>query len=598
MQMRSILYILAFASLSVGIVVPSSVQGQTGPSLVFRGDCDYPDAGGSVQNTGESASSQVAAGTYLAAHYACLFADYQTSAERYALALAEDPLNPVLMERVAMAYLGLGQIDRAVAAVGGLAAQTGVSAVADLVLLAEALKLGDFAWVLENLESKQSETLIDGLLVAWARLGLGRMSEALESFDETVGRQGMEVFGLTHKALAQALVGDYEGTVAILSELDRHGELDRRGVITLVQALSQLERNSEALDLIERRRGAAPDPELTELIAELANGKAIAFDAVRNSVDGAAEVFLLVANLLDGSVPTHQVLRYSRIAEYLNPDSVEAMLLSAEFLLVLNRFELATESYNRVPRDHHSFTVAEIGRAGALRESGRTEAAVEVLEQLVEVQPEAPHVRIALGDTLRGLERFDPASEAYDAAIALYENAGQDAHWRLYFVRGITHEREQRWELAEADFRKALELEAGHPDVLNYLGYSLVDMGIKLDEALAMIEEAVAARPKSYYIIDSLGWAQYRMGRYEEAVKSLERAVELGSVDPIVNDHLGDAYWSVGRRFEADFQWRRALSFDPEEEVAQRIRRKLEVGLDVVLEEEGAPPLGLVAQDD
>ena len=106
----------------------------------------------------------------------------------------------------------------------------------------------------------------------------------------------------------------------------------------------------------------------------------------------------------------------------------------------------------------------------------------------------------------------------------------------------------------------------------------------------------VAAEPRSGYIVDSLGWVYFRLGRYEEAVVQMERAVELMPVDPVVNDHLGDTYWAVGRKREAEFQWSRALSFitedsDLEEIKPDRIRRKLEVGLDLVLEEEGADPL-------
>ena len=114
----------------------------------------------------------------------------------------------------------------------------------------------------------------------------------------------------------------------------------------------------------------------------------------------------------------------------------------------------------------------------------------------------------------------------------------------------------------------------------------------------ALIEEAVAGEPESGYIIDSLGWVQYRLGAYGEAVVNLERATELMAVDPVVNDHLGDAYWAVGRKNEAEFQWKRALSFDPEEKDATRIRRKLDVGLDMVLEEEGAPPITPVTAND
>jgi Flp pilus assembly protein TadD len=130
--------------------------------------------------------------------------------------------------------------------------------------------------------------------------------------------------------------------------------------------------------------------------------------------------------------------------------------------------------------------------------------------------------------------------------------------------------------------------------VLNYLGYSYLELNTRLDEALDMIQRAVKARPDDGYVTDSLAWALYRLGRYDEAVAPMERAVELTPVDSIVNDHLGDVYWAVGRKREAEFQWRRALSFNPDSgEEAARIRRKLEVGLDAVLREEGAAPLSV-----
>jgi Flp pilus assembly protein TadD len=123
--------------------------------------------------------------------------------------------------------------------------------------------------------------------------------------------------------------------------------------------------------------------------------------------------------------------------------------------------------------------------------------------------------------------------------------------------------------------------------VLNYLGYSMVEQGSDLDEALAMIEQAVAGQPDDGYITDSLGWVLYRLGRYEEAVPHMLRAVELTPDDPIINDHLGDVLWKVGRNREAQFQWRRALSFGPAADLdMDRVRRKIEVGLDEVLQDE------------
>ena len=247
-----------------------------------------------------------------------------------------------------------------------------------------------------------------------------------------------------------------------------------------------------------------------------------------------------------------------------------------------------------MPDDFPAFHAAELGRAAAYRRADKPDAAIEVLEQLVKRFPDLPAVHSTLGDIQRQQSNFEQAVGHYDRALELNTETARNI-WFLHYARAISHDRLDNWEKAEADFRSALELNPGQPQVLNYLGYSLVEKRIKLDEALGMIEQAVEANPDSGYIVDSLGWVLYRLGRYEEGVIHMERAVELMPVDPVVNDHLGDLYWAVGRFREAEFQWSRALSFVDEKEPGDaepdRIRRKMEVGLDLVLEEEGADPL-------
>lgn len=154
------------------------------------------------------------------------------------------------------------------------------------------------------------------------------------------------------------------------------------------------------------------------------------------------------------------------------------------------------------------------------------------------------------------------------------------------------------WDKAEVDFRNALTIKPDQANILNYLGYSLIDRGEKLDEAMAMIQKAVSLQPESGYIVDSLAWGLFKLGKYEAAIPHMEKAAELMPVDPIVMDHLGDLYWAVGRQLEAKFQWRRALSFDPEPKDATRIREKLRVGLDRVLVSEGSKPTSELYAND
>jgi len=377
--------------------------------------------------------------------------------------------------------------------------------------------------------------------------------------------------------------------------------MSRRAAMARAEILSQLGRNDHALDILSDAFGTGFDPALTAMADRLAVGETIPFTHVSGPSDGLAEVFFSIGQALRGETSDDYALVYARAATFLRPDHIDAILLSAQLLDSLNQFDLAGAAYRQVPPSSLAYHAAELGRAEALRSAAKPDAAIEVLENLALRYPTLPNIYTSLGDLHRQQEEYDKAAIAYDKAIDLTDEDSRSL-WFLHYARGISFEREKDWPKAEADFRAALDLNPNQPQVLNYLGYSLVERREKLDEALEMIERAVAARPDSGYIVDSLGWVLYRLGRYEEAVGHMERAVELMPVDPIVNDHLGDVFWAVGRYREAEFQWSRALSFiDPEdtdsEADPERIRRKLDVGLDQVLQEEGAPPLK-VADDD
>lgn len=533
------------------------------------------------------------AGPYLAAQQAGARNDHAAAADYALRALDADRGNPALYETALLALVGSGAVGRAIPVARAMREAGFASQLAALLLLSDRFAQGDFAGALTEIGAlgRLLGPVVEGLGRAWAETGSGRMSEGLEAFDRLAAQPGMQAFALFHKALALAAAGDFEGAAEILSgEAAGPLRMTRRGVIAYAEVLSQLEQPGIALELLDRAFDGATDPELEALTAALREGLPLPVTIVRDARDGMAEVLYSLAMALRGEAPDNLTLAYARIAAHLRPDHSDALLLAAQTLAAQGQYGLAAEAFAAVPRDSLAVVAAEIGRAEAIFEQGGQEEAIALLRALAEAHPDRPGVHAALGDLLRRLERYDEASQAYDRAIALI-GTPQPRHWALFYTRGITHEREKRWELAEADFLKALELNPDQPQVLNYLGYSWVEMRHNLEEALAMIERAVAARPEDGYIIDSLAWALYRLGRFEEALAPMERAVRLMPSDPILNDHLGDIYWALGRRREAMFQWRRALAFGPEEADRPRILRKLEVGLDRVLEEEGEPPL-------
>ncbi|NSY37962.1 tetratricopeptide repeat protein [Leisingera sp. ANG59] len=537
------------------------------------------------------------AGSYLAGRAATYDSDFAAAALYYTQALARDPQNPLLMENVVFAQLAMGKADLAVPVAERLR-QTGArSQVANIVLAGGLAAKGDYQAILgRDLEQEAIHPLVDGLLEGWAHAGAGSVSSALETFDRLAKDGSLKPFVLYHRALALASAGDYGGAEDLFAAEDgRLATLSRRAAVARVQILSLLGRNEDARAALSAAFGSSLDPGLEALDAQLAAGETLAYTIAPSPQDGIAEVFFTLGAALNGDTANDYVLMYARMAASLRPDHVDAILLSASLLDQLGRYELSVATYKQVPAGHSDYHAAEMGRAEALRRAAKPDAAIEVLEKLARDFPEQPSVYISLGDLLRQQEDYAAAARAYDKAL---DKTPEDSssRWFLFYARGICHERLDQWPQAEADFRASLDLDPNRPQVLNYLGYSLVEKHSKLDEALDMIERAVAARPDSGFIVDSLGWVLYRMGKFEEAVAHMERAVELMPVDPVVNDHLGDVYWAVGRAREAEFQWKRALSFiDPEdtdgEADPERIRRKLEVGLDAVLAEEGAQPL-------
>ena len=537
------------------------------------------------------------AGSYLAARHASFQSDFAEAAEYFTRALALDPGNPGLMEAVISSNINYGTIDRAWPVARRMVDSGLDSQVANLALLAQLASEGRFDELRASLEGGESVgVLVDGLAQAWATFARGDVEAALADFDAAAAQPGLSSFARVHKALALAAVGDFEGADDVLSgRADGPLQVSSRSILAHAQILAELDRRPDAVALIDDVFGPNPDPVFARLRADLLDGSPVSYDVVRTGEEGIGEILHAVGGALAGEAAPGFALIYARLAAFLNPDNTDAVLLSAALLEEMGQYDLATRVYDTVSPDHPAYVQAEIGRAEALRDAGRADAAVEALSQLARRHPDLHVVHHRLGDLLRGLDRHAEATPAYDRAIALTPTPERE-DWPLFFSRGITLERTERWPEAEADFRQALDLEPGQPQVLNYLGYSLVEMDMKLDEALDMIERAVAARPDDGYITDSLGWVLYRLGRYDEAIGHMERAVELMPVDPIINDHLGDVLWAVGREVEARFQWHRALSFDPEPEEADRIRRKLDIGLDAVLKEEGAEPLA-VAKD-
>ena len=539
------------------------------------------------------------AGAILAGRAAITDNNFTQMALNYDRALAVQPDNGAFLDLAMQGHLLAGNFDRAAELAARVPADAGGAQIAAVTLQADEFLRGQYDAVIAALQDgRRTGPLTDSVGLAWAYLGQGSMTDALNAFD-TAKQERPEIapFAIYHKALALALVGDLERAADLLTgEVDGPVSLTRRGVLAHIAILSQLGRFDEARALGTEMFGQSPDDDVANVMAALEQESAIPFDTIQSARDGMAEAYMLLASALLNDDGDWLPLIYTRLALALRPDHPDAILLAGQLLDRLEQFDLAQQAYDQMPATYPQYLSARLAKVTSLQRAGETEAALAQLQALTTERPNSVLVFSTLGDLLRREERFAEAADAYERAIALVPTLEQ-RHWVLLYTYAIALERMGAFDRAEPVFRQTLEFVPDDPQVLNYLGYSLIEKGRNLDEALEMIERAVAGEPESGYITDSLGWAFFRLGRYDEAVPVMERAVQLLPTDPILNDHLGDVYWAVGREREARFQWRRAISFAPHPDLdLDRVRRKLEIGLDAVLQEEGAPPLGSIVQ--
>lgn len=516
------------------------------------------------------AQNSASYGDYLIGRVANLRSDHEGASERYFAALAHTPNNTTLIDGALAASLAAGEVARARRA-ASMAGPNDPSAYARIVRAADALAGGGWTRAqrqLAQLEGNAGQELIARMLGVWAGAGRGESSAAGAdpSRPLNVRRYGalfvyqqamvLDYAGRSDEALAayeQASSGDLRSPVGI----ERHADLlARRGA------------RQQAIELLSAD-GNSENPALSAALARLRAGEPAASEEL-TPARGAAAALQGLSGMFLREGDAGAGLASLTLALMLDPQLDSARLAFAQTQSELGQVAAARAALARIQPPSPYASSARTMEAWLLFDAGEREGALTLAR--ANAESGEPRALRSLADLYRDMERYGEAEPIYGGLIA---RTPQD--WRLYFARGAARERIGRWPEAEADMQRALELSPEQPDVMNYLGYSWVDRGERLGEGLALIQRALEQRPMSGAIVDSLGWAHYRLGDFPRALELLERAVELSPADPTLNDHLGDVYWRMGRRIEARFQWQRALALEPH--APDPIQAKLEHGL-------------------
>jgi tetratricopeptide (TPR) repeat protein len=360
--------------------------------------------------------------------------------------------------------------------------------------------------------------------------------------------------------LYQALIAADQGgnylTLAYGAFLERQGQRQEAKAIYDAALLGDPQ-NQLAKDALSRLQARKPGPPLA---------------TIRQT---AASLMMASAMAASNQRQSQASLVFVQLALRLDPKRDEAILMAGELLGANRDHDSARSMFAKVSEKSPQYVQARSRMAWSLNQSGDTNAAIALARETVAKNPSNIIALSTLADILRVNSLFEESIIVVNQLIA----NKPEPSWGDYFSRGVSLDRVGRWTEAEKDLKKAFEMNPNEPDVLNYLGYSWIERGENLEQAVELVKRAVAARPDSGAITDSLGWGYYKLGNFQLAVELLERAAQLDASDPDLNNHLGDAYWQVGRKIEAQFQWNRVLTLSPSDKLKAEVEAKLVSGL-------------------
>jgi tetratricopeptide (TPR) repeat protein len=232
-------------------------------------------------------------------------------------------------------------------------------------------------------------------------------------------------------------------------------------------------------------------------------------------------------------------------------------------------------------------------RASMLGEQGHVDEAVQQLKAMLDGKSGDAEIYRAMAQVDSQGKRFTEAEAAAHKSLDLGAKPEEQEYG--HFLLGSIYEREKKYDQAEAEFKKVLNADPLNAAAANYLGYMLADRGVRLEESLKYIQKALELEPNNGAYMDSLGWAYYKMSRFDQAANQLEKAARLISSDPTIHEHLGHTYLQLGKRREAQQlferalkEWPSAASSDFDADQAAKLQKQLDE-LKTTLANEGAP---------
>jgi len=545
--------------------------------------------GGRSAESGQSLSPKAQLyADYLSARYASNLNDSASRAEYFSKTFARRPEDLDLGQKALASAINNGDSALARTLAIQILALSETDGSARAVLGANSLAKGKYEEAITyftNANAGLGVEIFNAMMRGWSQVGLGDTEAASQIFESMEGGKYFTFLGNLQNAIVNMQEGEMDVAATTFSELE---ELNLAPVETV----------------LAQARGFMVRGEKDKALAKLntyadANGGALTgpvrfyIDAIEvdktsqwqlTPAQSASRALSEPAFRFFGAQQQYEPAEtFLRIALELDPKNDKARLFLGSILEQVDRNEEALAQYAQIEQFSPYTVSARLSEAEILFGDDKNDAGIKVLESIQASHPSRV-TQSSLGRAYLIMEDYEQALPYYEALIEDMSEDERKENTQVNYLRGICLERLGRWEEAVMDFEFVLENKPDNADALNYLGYTWVDKGVNLTKAFRMIEKAVELEPKSGAIIDSLGWAHYKLGRYNQARINLEDAAERSPTSATIIDHLGDVYWRLDRKKEAGYQWERAAVLDPTDIELMAIKAKIKDGLGAEVE--------------
>ena len=294
-----------------------------------------------------------------------------------------------------------------------------------------------------------------------------------------------------------------------------------------------------------------------------------------------AEILYITANALSSQSIYTLSNFYLNLAKFLNKDFHSFDTLLAENFYKVDNFEKAKKIYRDLLKRGEAFkwySTKQLARI-SIKEEEKEEAIKLTRSTYEDLETKEVYETFDFAEFLKNNEKFKESINYYTTVLNSIKK-DHPLYPEVTEGRGVAYERIGKWDKAEKDLLSSLRANPNQPYVINYLAYSWIEKGIKVKKSLSMLEKANKLRSNDPFIIDSLGWALFKLERYGESKDYLQMAVSLMPGDPIVNDHYGDVLWKNGNELQARYHWNYVLNLEKtEKELKKIINKKLIKGL-------------------